>query len=293
MISADDPHPRESVTVGGARMEYAAAGSGPPIWLLHGNPTYSYLWRNVIPHLAPHGRCVAPDLIGMGGSEKLPDPGPGRYTYAEHREYLHGLLDQLATDERVVLVVHDWGGALGFDWARNNPDKVRGIAMMEPLLLPYTWDDFPPPAVDAFKAMRSEAGEQMCLEENFFVEQVIPMAVIRDLGEAEMAAYRRPYPEPGEGRRPTLSWPRQIPIEGEPADVAAVLEANCDWLAGSGVPKLMISADPGMMVTGVLAERARSFPNTRSVTVKGAHYVQEDSPDEIGQAIADWIGGLA
>ena len=293
MISADDPHPRKTATVRGARMEYAVAGSGAPIWLLHGNPTYSYLWRNVIPHLAPHGQCVAPDLIGMGGSDKLPDSGPDRYTYAEHRDYLFGLLDQLATDEKVVLVVHDWGGALGFDWARHNADKVRGIAMMEPLLLPYSWDGFPPPAVEAFKAMRSGSGEQMCLEENFFVEQVIPMAVIRDLGEAEMAAYRKPYPEPGEGRRPTLTWPRQIPIGGEPAAVAEILEANVAWLSSSEVPKLMISGDPGMMVTGALAERARSLPNTKIVTVKGAHYVQEDSPDEIGRAIAQWIRDLA
>ena len=202
-------------------------------------------------------------------------------------------MDQVTPDGKMILVVHDWGGALGFDWARHNPDRVRGIAMMEPLLMPYTWDSFPPPGVEPFRAMRSDAGEQMCLEENFFVEKVIPMAVMRDLDAAEMAAYRRPYPEPGEGRRPTLTWPRQIPIEGEPADVARSLEANCEWLAGSPVPKLFLSADPGMMVTGAVAERARGFPNTTEVPVAGAHYVQEDSPDAIGTAIADWIRGLA
>ena len=208
MIDPNDSHKRENVTVNGARMQYAVAGDGAPIWLLHGNPTYSYIWRNVIPHLTDLGRCIAPDLIGMGGSDKLPGSGDGRYRYAEHRDYLFGLMDQVTPTEKVVLVLHDWGGALGFDWARHNPDRVRGIVMMEALLMPYTWATFPPPGVEPFKAMRSGAGEQMVLEENFFVEQVIPMAVMRDLGEAEMAAYRKPYPEPGEGRRATLTWPR-------------------------------------------------------------------------------------
>ena len=292
MIDPNDSHKRENVTVNGARMQYAVAGVGAPIWLLHGNPTYSYIWRNVIAHLTGLGRCIAPDLIGMGGSDKLPDSGRGRYRYAEHRDYLFSLMDKVTPTEKVVLVVHDWGGALGFDWARNHPERVRGIAMMEPLLMPYTWESFPPPAVEPFKAMRSDAGEQMCLEENFFVEQVIPMAVMRDLGEAEMTAYREPYPEPGEGRRATLTWPREIPIEGEPADNARVLETNCDWLDQSEVPKLFLNAEPGMMVGKAAAERVRNFPNTTEVTVSGAHYVQEDSPDAIGAAIAEWLTGL-
>ena len=221
-MSPDDPHKRSSVTVKGATMTYAEAGAGPPIRLLHGNPTSSYIWRNVIPHLAGLGHCVAPDLIGMGGSDKLPDSGPQRYRYAEQRDYLFGLFDALGPAEGVILVVHDWGAALGFDWARNNPEAVRGIAYMEPLVMPLTWSLFPPPAVEPFKAMRSPEGERLCLEENFFIEQVIPMAVLRDLDEAEMAAYRRPFAEPGEGRRATLTWPRAIPVEGEPADVAAV-----------------------------------------------------------------------
>ena len=292
MISAEDPHKRARQAVKGLEMSYAEAGEGPPIWLLHGNPTYSYIWRNIIPHLTSVGHCIAPDLIGMGASDKLPSSGPDRYRYAEHRDYLFGLFDALAPADKVVLVVHDWGGALGFDWARNNPDRVRGIALMEPLLAPYTWETFPPPAVEAFKAMRSPQGEEMCLEQNFFIEQVIPMAVMRELGGEEMAAYRKPYLEPGEGRRATLTWPREIPIEGEPADVAAVCEANCAWLESSDVPKLFFSADPGMMVTGAVAERCRAFPNVTEVGVKGLHYVQEDSPDEIGQALAAWIKGL-
>ncbi len=292
MISAKDPHKRARQRVNGLEMSYAEAGSGKPIWLLHGNPTYSYIWRNIIPHLTDLGHCIAPDLIGMGESDKLPSSGPDRYRYTEQREYLFGLFDALAPADKVVLVVHDWGGALGFDWARNNPDKVRGIAFMEPLLAPYTWETFPPPAVEAFQAMRSSQGEPMCLEQNFFIEQVIPMAVMRELGDEEMTAYRKPYLEPGEGRRATLTWPRQIPIQGVPADVAAVCEANCAWLESSDVPKLFFSADPGMMVTGAVAERCRGFPNVTEVSVKGLHYVQEDSPDEIGQALAAWIKDL-
>ena len=292
MISAKDPHKRSRQTVKGSEMSYAEVGEGKPIWLLHGNPTYSYIWRNVIPHLTSVGHCIAPDLIGMGNSDKLPNSGPDRYRYAEHRDYLFGLFEALAPADKVVLVVHDWGGALGFDWARNNPDRVRGIAFMEPLLAPYTWESFPPPAVEAFKAMRSLQGEPMCLEQNFFIEQVIPMAVMRELGDEEMAAYRKPYLESGEGRRATLTWPREIPIEGEPADVAAVCEANCAWLESSDVPKLFFSADPGMMVTGAVAERCRAFPNLTEVSVKGLHYVQEDSPDDIGQALAAWIKSL-
>ncbi len=292
MIEAKDPHKRSSREVRGAKMVFAEAGAGAPIWLLHGNPTYSYIWRNVISHLAGLGHCVAPDLIGMGESDKLPDSGPQRYRYAEQRDYLFGLFDALDETEPVILVVHDWGGALGFEWARHNPERVRGIAYMEPLLMPLSWELFPPPAVEVFKSFRSPAGEQMCLEDNVFVEQVIPMAVMRELGAEEMAAYRKPYGKPGEGRRATLTWPREIPVGGEPADVAEVLEANCIWLAQSDIPKLFISADPGMMVTGTVADHCRSFPNVTEVTVPGAHYIQEDSPDEVGEAIATWIRGL-
>lgn len=273
-------------------MAYAEAGEGRPIVLLHGNPTYSYIWRNIIPQLSGLGHCIAPDLIGMGESEKLPGSGPGRYRYGEQRDYLFRLLDALDLGEEVILVLHDWGAALGFDWARGHPDAVRGIAYMEPLAMPLTWDLFPPPAIDAFKAMRSPQGEQMCLEENFFVERVIPMAVMRELSPEELAAYRKPYAEPGEGRRATLTWPREIPVEGDPADVMEVLEANCAWLARSDVPKLFISADPGMMVAGPVAELCRGFPNQTEVTVKGAHYLQEDSPEEIAAAIAAWIRTL-
>ncbi len=278
-----------SRAVKGVEMAYAEAGEGAPIWLLHGNPTSSYIWRNIIPHIEDLGHCIAPDLVGMGHSEKLPESGPDRYSYKEHREYLFGLFDALGEADDVILVLHDWGAVFGFEWARTHPGAVRGIAFMEPLVMPLTWELFPAAASDAFKALRSPAGEQMCLTENFFVEQVIPMAVMRELEPEEMDAYRAPYLDPGEGRRPTLTFPREIPVDGEPAELAAILEANCEWLASSDIPKLFIRADPGMMVTGKVAERCRSFPNQREVVVKGAHYVQEDSPDEIGTALANWI----
>lgn len=289
MRKTTDPYEHSSRTVKGIDMAYTETGDGAPIWLLHGNPTSSYIWRNVMPHLESLGHCIAPDLVGMGHSGKLPNSGPERYRYREQREYLFGLFDALGETDDVILVLHDWGAALGFDWARTHPGSVRGIAFMEPLVMPLTWDLFPAAAVDAFKAMRAPTGEDMCLQKNFFIEQVIPMAVMRDLEPEEMDAYRAPYPDPGEGRRATLTFPREIPIEGDPADVAEILEANCEWLASSDIPKLFISADPGMMVTGQVAERCRSFPNLKEVTVKGAHYVQEDSPDEIGEAIANWI----
>lgn len=289
MRKTTDPYDHASLAVKGVKMAYTEAGEGRPIWLLHGNPTSSYIWRNVIPHIEDLGHCIAPDLVGMGHSEKLPDSGPDSYSYAEHREYLFGLFDALGEVNDVILVLHDWGAVFGFEWARTHPSAVRGIAFMEPLVMPLTWDLFPSSASDAFKGLRSPAGEQMCLEENFFVEQVIPMAVMRDLEPEEMDAYRAPYPDPGEGRRPTLTFPREIPIDGEPSEMAAILEANCEWLASSDIPKLFIRANPGMMVTGKVAERCRSFPNQKEVTVKGAHYVQEDSPDEIGEALANWI----
>lgn len=290
MPSAKDPFERKYQTIHGVPMAYVDEGEGAPVVFLHGNPTCSYIWRNVIPHLQGSRRCIAPDLVGMGDSGKLPNSGPDSYTYADHRKYLFGLLDALDLGNDVTLVLHDWGGALGFDWARNHADQVKGIAYMETMTMPLTWDLMPEGAIEAFKGFRTPGvGEKMCLEENIFVEQVIPMAVLRELGEEEKAAYRKPYLEAGESRRPTLTWPRQIPIEGEPADVAAVLEANCAWLAESPVRKLLFRVEPGMMVTGQVLEFCQSLPNQTEVSVKGAHYVQENSADEIGKALANWI----
>ena len=289
MISPDERHPKKTAIVRGKRMAYVEVGEGDPIVFLHGNPTSSYLWRNVIPHLSTHGRCIAPDLIGMGDSEKLDGSGPGRYRFVEHREYLDGLLAALGVRDRVVLVVHDWGSALGFDWANRHRSVVRGIAYMEAIVKPLTWDEWPPPVKPVFQALRSPAGEKMILEQNVFVEQILPGAVLRPLTDAEMAVYRRPFAAAGEGRRPTLSWPREIPVDGQPADVVEIVRAYGEWLATAAVPKLFVDAEPGAILRGAAREFCRSWPNQTEARVKGVHFVQEDSPDEIGRAIAEWL----
>ena len=276
------------VEVKGRRMAYVEMGKGDPILFLHGNPTSSYLWRNVMPHLGDVGRCIAPDLIGMGDSDKLPDPGPDRYTFTEHRDHLWALLEALDVTANVTLVVHDWGGALGFDWARNHADAVSGIAYMETIVRPVTWDEWNQDARPVFEGFRSPAGEAMVLEKNVFVERVLPGSVLRGLSDEEMAVYRRPFAEAGEDRRPTLTWPRQIPIEGEPADVCEIAQAYADWMAGNDLPKLFINAEPGAILIGAPRDFCRSWKNQQEVTVAGSHFIQEDSPDLIGQAIRDW-----
>jgi haloalkane dehalogenase len=294
MISAAFPYHKQRRRVQGREMAYVEVGAGDPIVLLHGNPTSSYLWRNVLPHLQPRGRCIAPDLIGMGDSDKLLDSGPGSYRFVEHRRSLDALLEVLKVHERVTLVVHDWGSALGFDWANRHREAVKGIAYMEAIVQPQAWDHWDKLNMrPALKALRSEAGEDMVLRDNFFVEQILPKAVLRPLSDEEMAQYRRPFAEPGEGRRPTLTWPREIPIEGEPADVTAIVAAYADWLATSGVPKLFVKAEPGLLLAGgANLDFVRRWPAQTEVTVAGIHFVQEDSPDEIGRAIAGWIGAL-
>jgi haloalkane dehalogenase len=288
-IAAAARHPKQFREVLGARMAYVEVGSGEPIVFLHGNPTSSYLWRNVIPHCERRGRCIAPDLIGMGDSAKLTPSGPDRYRFVEHRQYLDALLDALVARERVTLVVHDWGSALGFDWANRHRDRVRGIAYMEAIVMPVSWADWPKAATAVFQGFRSPAGERMVLEQNVFVEQVLPASILRPLSEAEMEVYRRPFREPGESRRPTLTWPRQIPIDGEPADVVEIVRAYGEWLRGSPIPKLFINADPGAILRGAPRDFCRTWPNQTEVTVKGIHFIQEDSPDEIGAAVAAWL----
>lgn len=292
MISAKQRYPKKSVEVDGRRIAYVEAGAGDPIVLQHGNPTSSYLWRNIIPHLEGLGRCIAMDLVGMGDSEKLPDSGPASYTFVEHRRYFDGFLDAVGVGERVTFVIHDWGSALGFDWANRHRDAVKGIAYMEAIIQPLTWTQWPEASRKLFQAFRSPAGEQMVLEANTFVERVLPGSVLRGLTEEEMDVYRRPFRESGEARRPTLTWPRQLPIEGEPADVCEIVQAYADWLAGSDVPKLLVSAEPGAILVDEQRELCRGWPNQREVTVKGCHFIQEDAPDEIGQAIAAWYAGL-
>ena len=282
------------VTVGEStrRMAYVEMGEGDPILFQHGNPTSSYLWRNIMPHVADLGRCIAVDLIGMGDSDKLDNSGPDRYRFVEHRDYLHAAWQALGVANNVTLVIHDWGSALGFDWARQNPEQVKGICYMEAIVAPMTsWEQFPEAPRGVFQGFRSPAGEEMVLEKNVFVEQVLPGSILRDLADEEMAVYRAPFAEPGEGRRPTLTWPRQIPIEGEPADVTEIANAYCEWLKSSEVPKLFVNAEPGALITGAMRELARSFPNQTEVTVAGSHFIQEDSPDEIGDCVARLAAG--
>jgi haloalkane dehalogenase len=288
MISTTD-HPKQYIEVNGKRLAYVEMGEGDPIVFQHGNPTSSYLWRNIMPALAGRGRCIAVDLIGMGDSEKLDNPGPDSYRYVEHRDFLFKAWEKLGVTGNVTLVVHDWGSALGFDWACQHPDKVRGIAYMEGIPCPMSWDDWPDAVAPIFQGFRSEAGESMVLEKNVFVEKVLPGSVLRGLTDEEMAVYRRPFLEPGESRRPTLTWPRQIPLDGDPEDVAAIVEQYAVWLAETGVPKLFINAEPGAILVGRQREFCRRFRNQVEVTVAGSHFIQEDSPAEIAAAIASWL----
>jgi haloalkane dehalogenase len=287
---------KKFATVFDRQMAYVDVGQGPrTILLLHGNPTSSYLWRDVIPHLEGLGRCVAPDLIGMGDSDKLPDSGPDRYTFAEHRRFLDAFLVGLGLTAAggIVLVGHDWGSALGFDWARRHPQAVDGIAYMEAIVAPVTWADWPDDARGIFEAFRSEKGEDLILERNYFVEKILPLSVLSPLSDEVMEAYRRPFTDPGEGRRPTLTWPRQIPIDGEPSDVVADVEAYGKWLGtDDSPPKLFVNADPGSILVGAPREFCRTWANQTEVTVSGRHFVQEDSADAIGEAVAEFIASL-
>ena len=283
---------KSSVRVDGLSMAFVSTGAGEPVVFLHGNPTSSYLWRQVIPPVAGIGRCLAPDLIGMGDSGKLADGGPASYTFAQHRRFLDGWFDAVGATERVVLVVHDWGSALGFDWAYRHPRAVRGIAYMEAIVAPMTWADMPGPAIEVFQALRSPAGERMVLEENMFVEALLPAGVLTPLSSEVIDEYRRPFAEKGEGRRPTLTWPREIPIDGEPADVDRVVSEYSEWMAGNVVPKLFINADPGMVLTGRQRDFCRTWRNQTEVTVPGLHFVQEDSGPQIGQALAAWLATI-
>lgn len=298
MISARDPYPRQRADVHDRAMAYVEAGTGRPVVFLHGNPTSSYLWRNVIPHVEPVARCIAPDLIGMGESDKLPSTDDEAYTYAVHRNYLDGLLDALDLGDGVVMVGQDWGSVLAFDWARRHADRMGGIVHFEAIVTPFTWEEFPenPEDTDStrawFEGLRSSEGERMILEENLFVETRIPTRTLREVTQEEMDVYRRPFAERGEGRRPTLTWARNLPILGEPADVVAVVEANAQWLQETQIPKVFIRGEPGGLIQGSRIDFCRNLPNTREVAVPGIHYIQEDSPDEIGAAVAALVREL-
>jgi haloalkane dehalogenase len=281
---------KKTVDVLDSRMAYHERGEGAPVLLLHGNPTSSYLWRDVIPELKGLGRLIVPDLIGMGDSGKLPNPDGDTYRFTTHRKYLAAFIDAvIGRTESAVLVVHDWGSALGFDWANHHRDRVRGIAYMEAIVRPVAgWEEWSAAATPIFQGFRSDKGEQMILERNMFVERVLPGSVLRKLTEAEMAEYRRPYPK-AEDRWPTLTWPRQIPIAGEPADVVQIAADYSQWMAQHDIPKLFVNAEPGAILIGAVRDFCRSWNNQTEVTVPGSHFIQEDSGPAIGQAVAAWM----
>ena len=290
MISASMPYGKCFKSIKGKSIAYIDVGDGAPIVLLHGNPTSSYLWRNVIPHLEGIGRVIVPDLIGHGDSEKLPDSeGPERYSFEISYEYLAGLLEDLNITEDVTLVIHDWGSALGFHWAKHHPGAVKGIAYMEAIVCPMTWDDWPESARGIFKGFRSDKGEDLVLQRNMFVEAVLPSSVIRQMGEEEMNQYRKAFTKAAD-RQPTLNWPRQIPIDGEPPHMVDLVASYGEWMASNQeLPKLFINAYPGSILTGKARKFCRTWPNQKEVTVAGTHFIQEDSPAEIGIAVAEWL----
>ena len=285
-----EPHAQQFLTVNGKRMAYVELGGGAPVFLfLHGNPTSSYLWRNVMPEVAETGRCVAPDLIGMGASDKLEHPGPDTYRFTTHRDFLWGFIEAaIGRDTPLVLVGHDWGSALGFDWANHHRDRMRGIVYMEAIVRPLSWDEWPDVSRRVFQGFRSAAGEEMILDKNMFVERVLPASILRKLESAEMAEYRRPFANSREERWPTLAWPREIPIDREPLAVVELVIAYADWMAENDLPKLFVNAEPGAILVGRQREFCRRWRNQTEITVPGSHFIQEDSGREIGEAIARW-----
>lgn len=292
MLSETMPYEKKFATVNGKQIAYVEEGSGDPIVLLHGNPTSSFLWRNVVPELVASGRVIVPDLIGQGDSEKLPaSEGPERYTLEVAYSYVEGLLETIGANQNVTLVIHDWGSGIGFLWAMRNAAAVKGVAYMEGIVKPVGWADWPEGAVGMFKGFRSEKGEDLILNRNMFIEGVLPSSIMRTLTETEMDAYRAPHLN-SDDRQPLLNWPRQIPIEGEPEDVVALVNEYGAFMAGSDIPKLFINADPGSILVGQQREFCRSWPNQQEVTVKGLHFVQEDSPVEIGQSVATWLKSI-
>jgi haloalkane dehalogenase len=280
---------KKFIKINNKKMAYVEMGVGDPIIFQHGNPTSSYLWRNIMPHLKDMGRCIAVDLIGMGDSEKLENSNANSYLYEEQRDYLFGVWSKLGIKDNVTMILHDWGSVLGFDWAYQNPDSIKGIAYMEAIVKPITWSDWPEGARGIFKGFRSESGESLILEKNMFIEAILPNSIIRKLNTDEMEMYRKPYSKQGEDRRPMLSWPREIPIEGSPENVVKIVSKYSEWLKKSSLKKLFINADPGSILIGKQREFCRTWDNQEEVTVKGRHFLQEDSPNEIGVAIKNWM----
>ena len=282
---------KKYIDVLGKQIAYVEMGEGDPIIFQHGNPTSSYLWRNIMPQLQSLGRCIAMDLIGMGDSEKLEDKGNMTYSYDTHKKYFDGFLDAIGVESNATLVIHDWGSALGFDWANDYPDKVKAICYMEGIVQSMEWEDWNEDAKGIFQGFRSPAGEEMIFEKNLFIEAVLPGSILRKLSDAEMNEYRRPFNDK-KSRRPTLDWPRQIPLENDPPEICKIVDSYSQWMAENNIPKLFINAEPGAILIGKQREFCRTWKNQKEVTVKGSHFIQEDSPNEIGNAIFDWLKGI-
>jgi haloalkane dehalogenase len=292
MFSTDE-QPKRVFEVHGKKMAYVDVGDGPTVIFLHGNPTSSYIWRNVIPYVTPFARCVAPDLIGMGDSDKLEQGGADRYRFVEHRHFLDAFLEGVNATDDVVIVGQDWGGALGMDWARRHARNTRGIVYMETMVRTRTWEEMDPIVRGTFEQLRSPAGEELVLRDNIFIEKLLPARMLRELTQAEMDVYRRPYLREGDDRLPTLTFPREIPIGGKPEDVAQIITDYSRWMAETEIPKLFVNGDPGGVLVGDMRELCRTWKNQEEVTVRGSHFIQEDSPDEIGRALAGWLQTLA
>ena len=282
---------KKYIDVLGKQIAYVEMGEGDPIIFQHGNPTSSYLWRNIMPQLQNLGRCIAMDLIGMGDSEKLEDKGNMTYSYDTHKKYFDGFLDAIGVESNATLVIHDWGSALGFDWANDYPQRVKAICYMEGIVQSMEWEDWNEDAKGIFQGFRSPAGEEMILEKNLFIEAVLPGSILRKLSDAEMNEYRRPFNDK-KSRRPTLDWPRQIPLENDPPEICRIVDSYSQWMAENNIPKLFINAEPGAILIGKQREFCRTWKNQKEVTVKGSHFIQEDSPNEIGNAIFDWLKGI-
>jgi haloalkane dehalogenase len=283
-ISTEDISYRKRISVLDSNMAYVDVGEGDPIVFLHGNPTPSYLWRNIIPFVLPFGRCLAPDYVGMGNSGAAPN---GSYRFIDHRRYLDAWFDALQLTKNIILVVHDWGSALGFSWAQRHPEKIKAIVYMEGIVRPFlSWDEWPDATREFFKAQRTPVGEDLILQKNLFIEFLLPL---RGISNEAMEVYRRHYRNPGPSRQPMLTWTRELPIEGQPKDVTEIVDSYSRWMASSSIPKLFINGDPAGFLIGAQREFCRTWPNQQEITVKGAHFLQEDSPTEVGEATARFI----
>jgi haloalkane dehalogenase len=283
-ISTEDASYRKRARVLDADMAYVDVGEGDPIVFLHGNPTPSYLWRNIIPYALPFGRCLAPDYVGMGNSGPAPD---GSYRFVDHRRYLDAWFEAMGLTDKVILVVHDWGSALGFDWARRHANRVKAIVYMEGIVRPFlSWDEWPAVTRAFFQGQRSAAGEDLILQKNLFIEYLLPL---RGIPKDAIEVYRRHVRNPGASRQPMLTWTRELPIAGEPADVVAIVEDYARFFSTSAIPKLFIDAEPGGFLIGAQREFCRAWPNQEQITIKGAHFLQEEAPDEVGELIAKFI----